>query len=819
MAAIDLELSLDGPGLQGDSKGDKSDGPRKLGEPGIEFWKVSQEEASAEGPGCSLHQQALEDPPSRLIRWFLHQQRASGDVSLDMDLGMQELQGGDSWRDLPPVAESPPRQTQDSSSVSFQPPIPTGAGPGTPQRQHKGSPSHGRDGNSVGNREEEVVKYTSSATFQRKSSLLCTKTQSRLMDPPKEPHQGSSRIPQSGQLRSGMLGRAGDEEEGDLFLEEDMPEEFKKSPFGAMTRLLWVGFILTIGALVCTLTIPTLKHRDLWKLKLWKWEVMVLVLICGRLVSGWMIRLAVFFIERNFLLRKRVLYFIYGLRKVVQNCLWLGLALIAWHALFDKKVERQKSSHDLRYVTKVLVCFFVETLLWLIKTLIIKVLASSFHVSTYFDRIKESLFNQYVIETLLGPPVTKIRRTEEEEESIVAELQTLWKAGTPVPLDLGAAAIPTNSGMVVGSRGLQRRSQVKNTKLSRGLSGKGEGGITIDHLHKLNPKNVSAWNMKRLINIVQHGFHPTLDEQIRDSTQEDESATMIRSENEAKAAATKIFCNVAKPHSMFIYLDDLMRFMKNDEALKMMSLFDGADECKRISKSCLKNWLVNAFRQRKALALTLDDTKTAVKKLHKVVNVVVGIVILVIWLLILEIATTKFLLFLISQLVLVAFIFGNTCKNAFEAIIFLFVMHPYDVGDRCEIDGVQLVVEEMNILTTVFLRDDNLKIIYPNSTLATKAIHNYYRSPEMGDTVEFCMHISTPEEKIAAMKHKITSYIDSKKEHWHSSPMIITMDIEGLNMVRIAVWLKHRMNHQDMGEKFMRRSLLIEEMVKIFKRA
>ena len=100
---------------------------------------------------------------------------------------------------------------------------------------------------------------------------------------------------------------------------------------------------------------------------------------------------------------------------------------------------------------------------------------------------------------------------------------------------------------------------------------------------------------------------------------------------------------------------------------------------------------VNAFRERRALALTLNDTKTAVNKLHLVLNILVGIGIFVVWLLILGIATTKFLLYISSQLVLVAFIFGNTCKTVFEAIVFLFVMHPYDVGDRCEIEGVQVV--------------------------------------------------------------------------------------------------------------------------------
>lgn len=101
--------------------------------------------------------------------------------------------------------------------------------------------------------------------------------------------------------------------------------------------------------------------------------------------------------------------------------------------------------------------------------------------------------------------------------------------------------------------------------------------------------------------------------------------------------------------------------------------------------------MVNAFRERRALALTLTDTKTAVKKLHHIVNCVVGVIILIIWLLILGITTVHLLGFLATQLLLVVFIFGNTCKTMFESIIFLFVMHPFDVGDRCEIDGVQVI--------------------------------------------------------------------------------------------------------------------------------
>lgn len=69
-----------------------------------------------------------------------------------------------------------------------------------------------------------------------------------------------------------------------------------------------------------------------------------------------------------------------------------------------------------------------------------------------------------------------------------------------------------------------------------------------------------------------------------------------------------------------------------------------------------------------------------------------------------------------------------------------------------------MIVEEMNILTTIFLRYDNEKIFYPNSVLATKPISNFYRSPEMGDAVEFAVDFSTSIETISALKSKVKTY-------------------------------------------------------------
>ncbi|KAG2652925.1 hypothetical protein PVAP13_1NG394800 [Panicum virgatum] len=608
------------------------------------------------------------DPPTRLIGNFLRKQAASGgEVSLDLDLDMEELGRAAQLREQSSFSSSLERDAR----VSIR----------EPQKRRSTSPcssdSDTDDGRKRGGGDDdgEVVRCTSSSTAAGAGPLLRAKTRSRLMDPPPQSQPAPAAAPvidderkasiprtptKSGQLFSGLMskksgpmgGKSGpmDEEEEDPFADEDIPDDFKRGKLDALTVLQWLGLFLVIAALVCSVTIRILSEKKVLGLHLWKWELLVFVLICGRLVSGWVIRIAVFGVERNFLLRKRVLYFVYGVRSAVQN------------------------------------------------------------------------------------------------------------------------------------------------------------------------KNVSAWNMKRLMRIVRFGTLTTMDEQIQQATGEgDESATQIRSEYEAKIAAKRIFNNVATPGSKYIYLSDLMRFMRREEAIKAMNLFEGAQEHNRVSKRSLKNWVVNAFRERKALALTLNDTKTAVNKLKQMANVIVGIIVFALWLLILGIATTHFFVFLSSQILLAVFVFGNTVKTVFEAIVFLFVMHPFDVGDRCEIEDVQMVVEEMNIMTTVFLRYDNLKIYYPNSVLATKPIMNFYRSPDMGEGIDFSIHVATPVEKLALMKERILCYIDNKKEHWYPGAMVALRDVDDTNKLKVSIWLRHTLNFQDMGMRWVRRELVLQEMIRVLK--
>ncbi|KAE8714047.1 Mechanosensitive ion channel protein 9 [Hibiscus syriacus] len=541
----------------------------------------------------------------------------------------------------------------------------------------------------------------------------------------------------------------------------------------------WFVFVLLLGCLITSLTIGKEKNILLWGLEIWKLCVLVVVIFCGFLVTRWFMLLVVFLIEINFLLRKKVLYFVHGLKKSVQVFIWLSIVLATWVLLF-LDVERSKTATKvLNYLTWTLVSIVFGAFLWLLKTLSLKIMASNFHMNKFFDRIQESVFHHYVLRTLSGPPFMEIDGIQKQPAQLI----------------------------------------VSNAK--KGKEPKTKRLIDMGKVHRLKREKVSAWHMKVLVDAITNSGLSTVSNTLEECAFDDggeQADNEITNEEEAQYVAHQIFANVTRHDSdhnrSYIDEDDLLRFMIKEEVDLVLPLFEGSSTGK-IDRKSFTNWVIKVYQGRKTLGYALRDTKTAVKQLNTLVSAIVIIAAIIIWLLLVEIATTKLLLLLSSQLVVAVFMFGNTCKTIFEAIIFVFVMHPFDVGDRCVVDGVQLLVEEMNILTTVFLKLDNEKVYYPNSVLATKPISNYYRSPDMSDTIEFSIDFMTPAKTIGRLKEEIKKHLEANAL-WHPNHLVVVREIENVNKLKMALFCNHTMNFQDFREKNRRRTELVLELKRIF---
>lgn len=59
-------------------------------------------------------------------------------------------------------------------------------------------------------------------------------------------------------------------------------------------------------------------------------------------------------------------------------------------------------------------------------------------------------------------------------------------------------------------------------------------------------------------------------------------------------------------------------------------------------------------------------------------------------------------------------------------------------------------------------------------------------------------------------------YVESKPKYWNPKHAVIFKEIENMDKMKMAVCVQHTMNHQNYGEKSMRRSELVLELKKIF---
>lgn len=263
-----------------------------------------------------------------------------------------------------------------------------------------------------------------------------------------------------------------------------------------------VAFVCITGLLIASLTIPCLRNTVVWEVRLWRWCLLMLAVLSGRLVTDCLIRFLVLLIETDHLLKENVLYFLFALKDSAEVFAWLCLVLLAWVWLINHGVKRSRhTTKILNWVTRALASCLIGAALWLIKTFLMKLLASSFQCKRFFDRIHDYIFQFCVIRTLSRPKD---------------------KVGSP-------------SIRVMLS--LKKRIKGAVRKLEE---------VNISKLTEMKPDEVSAWMTKKLIHVVSSWELSTLTDSLDDAQQQDKEIT---DEQKAKDAAKAIFKNVAKSGS------------------------------------------------------------------------------------------------------------------------------------------------------------------------------------------------------------------------------------------------------------------------------
>ncbi|KAJ7513551.1 hypothetical protein O6H91_23G004100 [Diphasiastrum complanatum] len=501
----------------------------------------------------------------------------------------------------------------------------------------------------------------------------------------------------------------------------------------------------------------------------------------------------------------------------------------------------------------------------MLKVLAVKAAASGFHRAAYFDRIQDCLFNQFLLETLSAPPtMAKVCDSAESQSADFEETVTLSgvnrshsNSSKATPNTAARCAISTDDEIQKATREQPRSMQgdfASHKQHSRGkvnqiLHGAIQGrhrqaqagvlakrACLTDGKHELNadPKRLqgsenSPNKARNLESSNQAGGRwpsggfdkPTLG--VDEHTLKPASHTSGNTENRItpRQASETMAANESFEAAQQQQTPTQRRMSASIGPLIALSSNPiEQDKLQQLTSETVSAWtlkrLIKVIRHTNIATYTSMfahekgdweiDSEVRAKAAAKQV---LAVVLFIASLLILGVDTSKLLVFFSSIFIPSVFIFGNAAKTTFEALIFLFIIHPFDVGDRISVDGQTMLVEEMNVLNTTFLSGSNEKIYYPNSVLANKAISNFYRSPDQCDGIEFQVHVSTSIEKLGALKERMQSYIESLPQFWYPDFGIICKDIEDHNKMKMGLWMQHHLNFQEAGERYQRRSNLL----------
>lgn len=284
--------------------------------------------------------------------------------------------------------------------------------------------------------------------------------------------------------------------------------------------------------------------------------------------------------------------------------------------------------------------------------------------------------------------------------------------------------------------------------------------------------------------------------------------TDVNSPAEAKRLARSIFVAFRGTHkrSYLIPSDFEPAYTSPEDAKDAFSVFD-RDGNGDISQSEIKNTVMQVYKERRFLSRSMQDVNHAVGQLDGIFLAVCLVIILFEALAIFNVNIGKTLTTFYTLAIAFAFIFKESAANVFDSIIFIFVTHPFDTGDRIQIGETVLVVKRMSLLSCLFTDSLNQDVYISNVILSATSILNMRRSGYQWEPITVQFDFNTPLEKLDALEEDMIHWLQTEPERlFIPSTAIVPQKIEYMRSIECTIGMTHADTWQDWGRRFYRKN-------------
>ncbi len=447
---------------------------------------------------------------------------------------------------------------------------------------------------------------------------------------------------------------------------------------------------------------------------------------------------------------------------------WLGIEISFLPTMRNHQVSGgKKEQHWQNILNKIIVSIFVGATLNFIEKIIIQLIAISFHLRTYADRIEVNKFQIGSLTKLYIFSKAKIAMEDAEFE----EKPSGMASGTRTPAQYAVQAqhVITKAFAKVGD-----------------VAGTVAGDFTGKQIAKSG--------------------HPS---QV--------VLALLNTTNGSQVLARRLYRTFVREGAETCSSEDLKEAFDNeDEADAAFSMFD-KDMNGDISMEELEAVCVEIGRERKSITASLKDLDSVVSKLDDVLFLVVAIVTILVLISLISTSAAGVLTSAGSVVLALSWLFSATAQEFLQSCIFVFVKHPFDVGDRVSIygntgsslKGDDYFVKEISLLYTEFKKMEGHIVQAPNSYLNTLFILNMRRSGGLAEAVPIVIRFGTTLDQIEGLRNALLEFVRAEKREYQGNILTELRDVTEAYSLTLNVVFFYKSNWQNELLRLQRRNKFI----------
>ncbi|PNY25697.1 Mechanosensitive ion channel family protein [Tolypocladium capitatum] len=270
-----------------------------------------------------------------------------------------------------------------------------------------------------------------------------------------------------------------------------------------------------------------------------------------------------------------------------------------------------------------------------------------------------------------------------------------------------------------------------------------------------------------------------------------------------------------------LYVEDFREVLGpayTNEAEEAFNAMDG-DSNGDISLDEMVRKVIEVGKERRAIGEGMKDIGQALRVFDKVLLFVVFLLCIFVFFIFFRSSFVAVITSAGTTFLSLSFVFAVTTQEFLGSCIFLFVKHPYDVGDRVDIGDKKMVVDKISLLYTVFTRIDIMQVVQasslrtltlavPNIQLNNLWVENVSRSKAMVETFELDVSYDTSFEDIELLRAEMEKFVRSADNSRDFRPEfnISVGGVGHLDKMVLYMSIKHKSNWHNDSVRATRRS-------------